>query len=82
MFRHAGQPGTTRHQHPGVSAGDGSDLPDIQKTLAAHVTAEGVKAVRGAVRSANTDHEAVTEAVNSALKEMGKLEKMLSPEAK
>lgn len=59
-----------------------SDLGDIQKTLAADVTAAGVKAIRGTVRSANTDSESVQDAINSALKEMAKLEKELSPEAK
>ncbi len=59
-----------------------SDLSDIQKTLAADVTAAGVKGVRSTVRSANTDHESVHDAINSALKEMDKLVKQLSREAK
>ena len=59
-----------------------SDLTDIQKTLAADVTADGVKAARSSVRSANTAYEEVNDAVHSALKELAKLEKALSPEAK
>ena len=59
-----------------------SDLADIQKALATDVTAGGVKALRSTVRSANWNHQFVDKAINSALKEMGKMEKSLSPEAK
>jgi DNA polymerase III delta prime subunit len=59
-----------------------SDLGDIQKTVAMDVTANGVKAVRGTVKSANWNHQAVNKAINSAIKELGKMEKDLSFEAK
>jgi len=59
-----------------------SDLSDIQKALATDVTAGGVKAIKSTVRSANWNHQFVDKAINSALKEMGKMEKALSPEAK
>ena len=59
-----------------------SDLGDIQKALAADVTAGGVKAIRSTVRSANWDHQFVNRAVNSALKDMSKMENALSSEAK
>jgi hypothetical protein len=58
-----------------------SDLADIQKTLAADVTPGGVKAIRSTVRSANWNHQSVNSAINSALKEMDKMEKSLSSEA-
>jgi hypothetical protein len=59
-----------------------SDLTDIKKALATDVTAGGVKALRSTVRSANWNHQFVDKAINSALKEMSKMEKALSPEAK
>ena len=59
-----------------------SDLADIQKTLAADVTANGVKAIKSTVRSANWNEQYVDNAVKAALKEMGKMEKALSSEAK
>jgi septal ring factor EnvC (AmiA/AmiB activator) len=59
-----------------------SDLGDIQKTLATDVTAGGVKAVKGTVRSANWNHQYVSKAVSAALKEMDKMQKALSSEAK
>jgi hypothetical protein len=59
-----------------------SDLSDIQKTMAADVTAAGVKAVRSTVKSANWNYQSVDREINSALKEMDKMEKSLSPEAK
>jgi chromosome segregation ATPase len=59
-----------------------SDLSDIQKTMASDVTAAGVRAVRSTVKSANWNHQSVDRAINSALKEMDKMEKALSPEAK
>jgi len=59
-----------------------SDLSDIQKSLAADVTAGGVKAIKGTVSSANWNHKAVSRAINAALKEMTKMEKALSTEAK
>jgi septal ring factor EnvC (AmiA/AmiB activator) len=59
-----------------------SDLGDIQKALATDVTAGGVKAIKSTVSSANWNHQFVDKAVKSALKEMDKMEKALSPEAK
>jgi len=59
-----------------------SDLGDIQKALATDVTAGGVKAIKSTVKSANWNHQYVDKAVNAALKEMEKMEKALSPEAK
>ncbi len=59
-----------------------SDLGDIQKALAADVTAGGVKAIKSTVSSANWNHNAVNKAINDALKEMDKMDKALSPEAK
>ncbi len=59
-----------------------SDLADIQKTLEADITAGGVKAIKSTVRSANWNHQYVDRAVKSALKEMDKMEKALSSEAK
>ena len=59
-----------------------SDLTDIQKTLAPDVTPGGVKALKSTVRSANSNHEEVDKAIKSALKELDKMEKALSSEAK
>lgn len=59
-----------------------SDLGDIQKALATDVTAGGVKAIKSTVRSANWNHQYVDRAIKSALKEMDKMEKALSSEAK
>ena len=59
-----------------------SDLSDIQKALSTDVTAGGVKALRGTVRSANWNHQSVDKAINSALKELDKMQKALSSEAK
>ncbi len=59
-----------------------SDLGDIQKALATDVTAGGVKAINSTVSSANWNHQFVDKAVKSALKEMDKMEKALSSEAK
>jgi len=59
-----------------------SDLGDIQKALATDVTAGGVKAIKSTVKSANWNHQYVDKAVQSALKEMDKMEKALSSEAK
>ena len=59
-----------------------SDLTDIQKALATDVTAGGVKAIKGTVKTANWDHQFVDDAVNAALKEMDKMAKALSAEAK
>jgi hypothetical protein len=59
-----------------------SDLGDIQKALATDVTAGGVKAIKSTVRSANWNHQFVNQAINSALKEMDKMAKALSSEAK
>ena len=59
-----------------------SDLTDIQKTLATDVTPGGVKAVRSTVSNANWNHQFVNRAVNAALKDMEKMEKALSSEAK
>ena len=59
-----------------------SDLTDIQKALATDVTAGGVKAIRSTVKSANWNHQFVNNSVNAALKEMARMEKALSSEAK
>ena len=59
-----------------------SDLSDIQKAVAMDLTAGGVKSVRSTVRSANSNYKSVDRAINSALKEMDKMQKALSPEAK
>ncbi len=59
-----------------------SDLGDIQKALSTDVTVGGVKAIKSTVRSANWNHQFVSKAVNAALKEMDKMEKALSSEAK
>jgi len=59
-----------------------SDLADIQKSLAADITAGGVKAIRSTVKSANWNHQFVNRSVNTALDEMTKMEKSLSAEAK
>lgn len=59
-----------------------SDLGDIEKAIAADVTAGGVKAIKSTVKSANWNHQFVDKAIQSALKEMDKMEKALSSEAK
>jgi predicted nucleic acid-binding Zn-ribbon protein len=59
-----------------------SDLSDIQKTLASDVTAAGVKSVRSTVKSANWNYQSVDREINSAIKELEKMAKSLSPEAK
>jgi hypothetical protein len=59
-----------------------SDLTDIQKALATDVTAGGVKAIKGTVNSANSNHDYVGRAINSAIEEMTRMEKALSTEAK
>jgi hypothetical protein len=59
-----------------------SDLGDIQKALSTDVTAGGVKAIKSTVSSANWNHRFVDEAIQSALKEMAKMEQALSSEAK
>jgi hypothetical protein len=59
-----------------------SDLADIQKILSKDVTPAGVKSVKGTVSDANWRHKSVSSAINSALKEMQKMEQSLSPEAK
>jgi hypothetical protein len=59
-----------------------SDLGDIQKALATDVTAGGVKAIKSTVKSANWNHQYVDKAVKAALKEMEKMVKELSPDAK
>jgi hypothetical protein len=59
-----------------------SDLTDIQKALASDVTAGGVKAVKSTVSSANSNDRYVDKAIQAAIKEMGKMEKALSSEAK
>jgi septal ring factor EnvC (AmiA/AmiB activator) len=58
-----------------------SDLGDIQKALATDVTAGGVKAIKSTVKSANWNYQYVDKAINSALKEMQKMVKELSPKA-
>ncbi len=59
-----------------------SDLADIQKALAADITAGGVKAIKSTVKSANWNHQYVDMAIKSAIKQMSKMEKALSSEAK
>ena len=59
-----------------------SDLTDIQKFLATDVTAGGVKAIKSTVSSANSNLEYVDKAAKAALKEMDKMQKALSSEAK
>jgi hypothetical protein len=59
-----------------------SDLGDIQKALATDLTAGGVKVIKSTVKSANWNHQFVNQAINSALKEMDKMAKALSSEAK
>ncbi len=59
-----------------------TDLADIQKFLATDITAGGVKAIKSTVRSANWNHQYVDSAIKAALKEMQKMEKALSSEAK
>lgn len=59
-----------------------SDLSDMQKALASDVTPAGVKALSGTVRDANWSYKSVDKAIQSAIKEMGKMQKALSSEAK
>ena len=59
-----------------------SDLTDIQKSLATDVTAGGVKAIKSTVSSANWNLQYVDKAAKAALKEMDKMQKALSSEAK
>ena len=59
-----------------------SDLTDIQKALATDVTAGGVKAIKSTVSSANWNLQFVDKAAKGALKEMDKMQKALSTEAK
>jgi hypothetical protein len=59
-----------------------SDLSDIQKALAVDVTPGGVAAAKPVVKSANWNHPHVTKAIDSALKEMVKMEKSLSSQGK
>src|SRR5262245_6654220 len=59
-----------------------SDLNDIKKALAADITPGGMKAIKSTVRSANWNHQFLDQSVNSALKEMDKMEKALSSEVK
>lgn len=58
-----------------------SDLSDIQTALSTDVTAGGVKAIKSTVKSANWNHQYVDKAIQSALREMNKMEKALSPDA-
>jgi stalled ribosome rescue protein Dom34 len=59
-----------------------SDLGDIQKALATDVTAGGVKAMKSTVSSANWNYQYVDKSITAALKEMDKMAKSLSSEAK
>ena len=59
-----------------------SDLTDIQKALATDVTAGGVKAIKSTVNSANWNLQYVDKSIKSALKDMDKMQKALSSEAK
>ena len=58
-----------------------SDLTDIQKILSTDVTAGGVNAIKGTVKSANWNHRYVDNAIKSAIKEMDRMEKSLSSAA-
>lgn len=59
-----------------------ADLEDIRKALATDVTAGGVKSIRGTVKSANWNYQYVNSAITDARKEMDKMEKALSTQAK
>ncbi|MBK9140161.1 MAG: DUF2959 family protein [Verrucomicrobia bacterium] len=59
-----------------------SDLGDISAALANDITAGGVKAIKSTVSSANWNYQGVSKAVNDALKEMAKMEGLLSTKAK
>ena len=59
-----------------------SDLNDVRKALANDVTAGGVKAIKSTVSSANWNFNGVNKAMNDALKEMQKMEGLLSSQAK
>ncbi len=59
-----------------------SDLNDIQKVLATDVTAGGVKAAGSTIKSANWNYKYVDQAVKTALRELDKMSKSLSSEAK
>ncbi len=59
-----------------------SDLTDIQKALATDVTAGGVKTIKSTVKSANWNHQYVDKAIQSARKEMERMEKALSSQAR
>jgi ferritin-like metal-binding protein YciE len=58
-----------------------SDLNDVRTALSTDVTAGGVKAIKSTVRTANWDYQFVERAVNSAIKDMGKMEKALTSQA-
>jgi len=58
-----------------------SDLADVEKALSMDVTARGIKNIKSVVRSANWNYNSVAGSINSALKEMDKLEKDLSSQA-
>lgn len=59
-----------------------SDLSDIQKALATDVTADGVKSIKSTVKSANWNYQYVEKSIVTALKEMEKMAKSLSTQAK
>jgi len=59
-----------------------SNLADVQKSLAADITPGGVKAIGDVVSTANWDHKFVDRAINSALKQLKKMEDDLSSEKK
>lgn len=59
-----------------------SDLGDIQKSLATDITAGGVQALKSTVKSANWNYKYVDKSITTALKEMDKMAKSLSTEAK
>jgi hypothetical protein len=59
-----------------------SDLNDVRKALANDVTAGGVKAIKSTVSSANWNYAGVSKGINDALKEMAKMEGLLSTQAK
>ena len=59
-----------------------SDLSDIQKALATDVTSDGVKSIKSTVKSANWNYQYVEKSISTALKEMEKMAKSLSTQAK
>lgn len=59
-----------------------ADLNDVRKALANDVTAGGVKAIKSTVSQANWNYQSVKKGMENALKEMEKMEGLLSSQAK